>query len=205
MKKCYIIAAGDCTEIKINLKEGDLVICADAGLAHAQRNNIKPDVIIGDFDSFGEIPKGEGVIVHPCEKDETDTHLAIKYALEKGYRDFVFFGMLGGRLDHTFANISLLSYLCENGANGMIVSDEFNVTAVKNSVYSFEKRENGYVSIFSFSEESVGVDIKGLKYETDNFTLKSSYPMGVSNEFVGQNAYVSVKDGTLVIIIENEK
>lgn len=205
MKKCYIIAAGDCTKIELERKEGDLIICADAGLAHAQRNNIIPDVIIGDFDSFGEVPSGESVIVHPCEKDETDTHLAIKYALERGYKNFVFFGMLGGRLDHTFANISLLSYLCENSATGMIVSDEFNVTAIKNGVFNFEKREKGYVSIFSFSAESTGVDIKGLKYQTDNFTLRSSYPMGVSNEFVGKDAFVSVKNGTLIIIIENKK
>lgn len=205
MNKCYIIAAGECGKLSFEKKSGDLVICADGGLAYAKASGINPDLVVGDFDSFGSIPKDENIIVHPREKDETDTHLAINCALERGYTDIVMYGMLGGRLDHTYANIQLLSYLCEKGARGVIVGKDYTVTAIKNERLTLEKRNSGMISVFSFTQESRGITISGLKYEVENFTLKSWYPMGVSNEFTGKEAFIEVNDGTLVIISENEK
>lgn len=203
MNTCYIIGAGESDIVKIKKCDGDFVICADGGLKAAQKSGIIPDLIVGDFDSFGSVPSGANVIVHPAEKDETDTHLAINCGLERGFKRFIMYGMLGGRLDHTFANLLLLSYLCENGASGTLIGCGHKVTAVKNSRIDFDEAESGMISVFSLTPESV-VTISGLKYEVDNFTLKSSYPMGVSNEFLGKKSSVTAHDGTLLIIWEDK-
>ncbi|MGN1418804.1 MAG: thiamine diphosphokinase [Acutalibacteraceae bacterium] len=205
MNICYIIGAGTADKVNINMKKGDYLICADAGIKIAQKNNLTPDLLVGDFDSLNFVPKGDNVIVHPTHKDETDSLLAIDCGLEKGYKEFVMFGMLGGRFDHTYANIQLLSYLCEKGAHGTLIGCGYKITAIKNSRIDFDKSEKGMISVFSFVPESRGITISGLEYEVSDFVLRSSYPMGVSNEFVGKEAFVEVKDGTLVIMWENRE
>lgn len=203
MKTCYIIAAGETDLIEFEKNDGDFVICADAGYKKALERDIVPDLVVGDFDSLGEIPKLENVEVHPSEKDETDTFLALTCALERGYKNVVVFGALGGRLDHTVANLQLLKYLCERGVSCTLVSKRETVTAVKNSSLSFSKRESGVISVFSLTDTSEGVFEKGLKYELENAVLTSSFPLGVSNEFVGKEAEISVGNGVLMVICEN--
>ncbi len=204
MNTCYIIGAGEKNKIEIKRDDNDLIICADGGLKYAREFLLEPDLIVGDFDSYGTVPSGKNVIVHPCEKNETDTHLAINIALEKGYRKFVMFCMLGGRLDHTFANIELLSFLCNNGAHGILIGNGQKITMIKNGSINFSEKEKGIISVFSFSEKSENVNIKGLKYEVENFELSSSYPRGVSNEFIGKEATVSTDKGELLIIYESK-
>ena len=107
MKTCYIACALD-SEIKIEKQSGDLIIGADRGYFTLVENGIMPDLAIGDFDSYtGEI-NCENVIKFPVKKDDTDSALAVKYAVEKGYKSIVIFGAIGGMLDHTIANISLI-------------------------------------------------------------------------------------------------
>ena len=201
---CYIIGAGECEKILIKPAHDDYIICADAGYSAALKNGIEPDIIVGDFDSFGSVPEGKNVVVHPPEKDDTDSMLAVKIGLERGYRTFVMYGMLGGRIDHTFANIQLLSFLCEHQANGLLVGNPYNVTAVKNGSISFKKENEGMISVFSLSNESSGIDIKGLKYQVHDFSLLSSYPMGVSNEFTHFESRITVADGTLAVMWEGD-
>lgn len=203
MGTCYVIGAGECGRIEIEKHADDFIICADGGLASAEKNGICPDLAVGDFDSLGFVPNGVETVVHPAEKDETDTHLALNVGLERGYKSFVMYGMLGGRLDHTFANLQLLSYLCENGARGKIYGTDFSACAVKNGSLSFPRRKSGMLSVFSLTEESRGVEISGLKYEVSGFMLRSSCPMGVSNEFADRESKISVSDGTLLVIWEN--
>ncbi|MCM1544387.1 MAG: thiamine diphosphokinase [Ruminococcus sp.] len=204
MNTCYIIGAGEADKIDIKKDETDFIICADGGFAYAEKNSIVPDLMVGDFDSLGRVPNEKNVLVHPAEKDETDSLLAINCGLERGYKNFVMFGMLGGRLDHTYANIQHLVYLCENGASGTLIGCGHKVTAIKNSRLSFDKKESGMISVFSFLPESKGVTLGGLKYLLNDYTMKSALPIGVSNEFLGKDAFVEVRDGVLIIIWENK-
>lgn len=201
---CYIIGAGECGNIDIRPAYDDCVICADAGFAVALKNGIEPDITVGDFDSYGCVPQGKKVVVHPPEKDDTDSMLAVKIGLDKGYKTFVMYGMLGGRLDHIFANIQLLSYLCEQDAAGLLVGGQYHVTALKNGSISFKKENEGMISVFSLSNQSAGIDIKGLKYQVSHFTLLSSAPMGVSNEFMNTDSLIRVENGTLAIMWEGD-
>ncbi len=199
---CYIIGAGEADKIELVKNEDDFVICADGGLDTAEKNGIAPDLVVGDFDSLGHIPKGKNVIVHPKEKDETDSLLAVNCGLERGYKKFIMYGMLGGRLDHTYANFQLLAYLCEKEAHGVLIGCGNKITAVKNSRIDFDKAQTGTVSVFSFTPQSKGVQIKGLKYEVSDYTMTSVFPIGVSNEFIGKEALVSVSDGILIVMYD---
>ena len=197
-KTCYVIGAGAITSLPV--EKDAFVLCADGGLAAAARSAVTPDLIVGDFDSLGLVPKGENVIVHPVEKDETDSFLALRLGLERGYRRFLFYGCLGGRLDLTLANIQQLQYLAEHDAQGILIGEKETLTVIKNAALRFHADRKGDISVFSLSDKSEGVTIKGLHYEAENVTLTNSFPLGVSNSFVGKEASVSVENGVLLVV-----
>ena len=199
-RPCCIIGAGPIR--RLNVPADAFIICADGGLAAAANFNLTPDLIVGDFDSLGIVPKGENVIVYPVEKDVTDSFIAIEEGLKRGFDRFVLFGCLGGRFDHTLANIQHLQYLAEHVAQGMLVGDRETLTVIKNAAVRFDARRTGGVSVFSLSEKSEGVTIEGLYYEARDITLTNGFPLGVSNHFAGRRASVSVENGVLLIVTE---
>ncbi len=202
-KICYIVGACDCGEISISKKEGDIILCADGGLDILERYNILPDVIMGDFDSLGYVPEGENVFVYPCQKDDSDISIAIKYGFEKGYVNFAVFGGFGGRFDHTFANVQLLSFIAERGGRGWLYGDKTALTVIKNDEISIKGK--GYISIFSLSDKCSGVTIENLKYTLENAELTNCFPLGLSNEFLNDEkpAYLRVENGTLLLVIDD--
>jgi len=200
--RCYIAGAGDFCETALPEK-GDYIIAADAGFLALNSRGIKPDVIIGDFDSLGEVPNHPNVIRSSPEKDDTDMMLAVKFGLMLGYEDFAINGGLGGRPDHTLSNIQTLAYIADNDAIGKLYSNDSCITAIKNGKYTFTPTEaikGKTISVFSFSEKAKGVTLKGLKYPLQYETLTYDNPTGVSNEFAGTEATVEVKNGILIII-----
>lgn len=201
-KHCYITGAGEFYGFSGSPRENGLIIAADGGYRHLKKHNIKPDCLIGDFDSIStKLPTEEGIeiIALPKEKDDTDTFAAIRHGLKNGCCVFHIYGGTGGRSEHTYANIQCLSFLAENSARGFIYGKDYIITAVKNGGMDFSSSQKGYVSVFAFSEKAYGVSIKGLKYELDNVTLTSGFPLGVSNELIGRTGRVSVKEGMLII------
>ena len=113
---CYIVGACQPGELCLAPGRPAFVIAADQGLRYLEEAGITPDLIVGDFDSLGIVPQGANVVRHPVEKDDTDMMLAVKTGLARGYRTFVLYGGLGGRLDHTYANFQTLTYLARHGA-----------------------------------------------------------------------------------------
>jgi thiamine pyrophosphokinase len=201
MKKCVIFCAGEFAGLAA-LLDG-VVIAADGGLQHTQALGIKPDVILGDFDSLGYTP--EGATVFPVEKDDTDAMLAVRRGLEMGCDSFVIYGGLDGpRLDHTIAMFQTLQYLADQGATGCAVGNSCIAKVVKNGEIAFPENAEGIISVFCMGADAEGVTIKGLKYGLENGKLTSGFPLGVSNHFVGENANISVKDGSLLIIYPKE-
>lgn len=203
MKTCYIACALDC-KIDIVTQKGDLVIGADRGYFTLVENGITPDIVIGDFDSYtGEIDCAN-VIVHPVKKDDTDSALAIEYAIEQGYRKIVVFGAIGGELDHTIANVALVARYTERGIDITFVDGKNALFGICNSKIVFGKEASGRISVFSFGDIATEVSESGLLYSLDNATLENRIPLGVSNEFVGDEARVSVGKGTLLIYTSRE-
>lgn len=210
--KCYLIAAGDLTVGEIGVDEDDFVIAVDGGLDYCAVLQIEPDLIIGDFDSVGEEQKEaikilkeeipERIIQLKPEKDDTDMLVALKKGLELGYKEFRIYGGTGGRFDHTLANIQCLLFLKNHDAVGYLVDGAGMTLVIKNEAVSFKADLEGYLSVFSLGKEAKGVSIKGLKYEVENYTMTNDFPIGISNEFIGEKATVEVKDGELVLMLQ---
>ncbi|MCL2158848.1 MAG: thiamine diphosphokinase [Oscillospiraceae bacterium] len=200
---CYIAGAGEFS--KRALPSGDdYVIAADAGYLALSDNGIAPDLVVGDFDSLGFMPKHPEVVCCPSEKDDTDLLIAVREGLARGHRSFVINGALGGRLDHTLANIQILKMLAQNGAYGVLVGHEVCVTALKNGTLGFAPGASGTISVFALGDKAEGVTLTGLKYGLVDAVLTDFYPIGTSNEFMGEAATITVKSGTLAIIWTGE-
>ena len=203
MNTCYICCALDC-KIDIVPDEADLVIGADRGYLVLLKNGINPSVVIGDFDSYdGEIIC-EDIIKFPVKKDYTDSELAVKYAIDKGYSKIVIYGAIGGALDHTIANISLLASYSKQCIDIAFVDGESVLFAITNSSAEFDERASGRISVFSFDDKAFGVFEKGLLYELEDAVLENKIPLGVSNEFVGKKSSVCVQSGTLILYTSKE-
>lgn len=199
MKHCYIVGAAPCKGVRVAPKEGDLCIAADGGYTHLKHIGIVPDIVIGDFDSLKERPE-INIQIHPEQKNDTDMMLAIKHGLAAGYESFFIYGGMGGRLDHTFANIQALLYLARQGAKGILIDEPTHATVIHEGSLLFGSKMKGLVSVFAMDETAEGVNIKGLQYPLDNMTLHNSFPLGVSNAFIGMESVISVRKGSLLVI-----
>lgn len=201
---CYIIGAAPTTALP-SPREGDFLIAADKGYAALQEACIAPDLILGDFDSLGYTPEGENVLAHSPIKDDTDLLLAIRWAMERGWRRFVIYGALGGaRLDQTVASFQTLRFLAEHGARGRLVGDGWNVTLLQNAALRFPPAASGWLSLFVSGDAARGVTLRGLKYELTGAALTCGLPLGVSNEFLGREALVRVEDGALFVLWQGD-
>ena len=201
---CYIVGAAP-TEALPEVREGDFLIAADRGYDALRRAGIAPDLIMGDFDSLGYTPEGENVLPHSPIKDDTDLLLAIRWAMERGWRRFVIYGALGGnRLDQTVASFQTLRFLADHGAKGRLVGDGWNVALLQNAALRFPPAASGWLSLFVSGEEARGVTLRGLKYELTDAALTCGMPLGVSNEFLGCEARIAVADGALFVLWQGE-
>lgn len=201
---CYIVGAMPLEpELIPQPKSGDFVIAADGGYATLYKRGIAANLVVGDFDSLGSVPNHPDVMRLPRIKDETDMGYALNQALERGYTRFVLLGGMGGRLEHTIANLQLLAYLNGRGALGILAGNGQAATVITNGSFAFPEVMSGFCSVFCQSGVARGVTLEGLKYPLEDEELTGSFPLGVSNEFLGVPARVSVKEGTLLLIWEN--
>lgn len=199
MKRCVIFCAAGFDGLLEPLSGEELVIGADGGVSHLEKLGIRPDAILGDFDSLGYVPEDSRVF--PVEKDDTDMMLAIRLGLDRGCREFwLYGGMDGPRLDHTIANFQALSFLTERGAYGWLIGKDYIVTCVKNGALRFGAGAEGIVSLFCQGSTAKGVSLEGLHYPLTDGELSPHFPLGVSNHFTGSEARIRVKDGTLLVL-----
>ena len=202
MAVCYIFAALETKTLPYIPNKEDYVIAADKGLDNLKKIGIKPDVIIGDFDSLGFVPSGENIKRLPVEKDDTDVGFAVNYAFELGYKEFVIYGAIGGLLDHTVANLQLSAYISSKGGKSVFVGDNVFVTSITNDTLKISNGK-GRLSVFALSDKAEGVFLSGLKYPLENAVIENTFPIGVSNEFTDKSAKIAVKNGTLLIVSQS--
>ena len=208
MSRCILFSGGplsDCDQIEVKVGPGDFVIACDAGCRTAAQFGVRPDLAVGDFDSLGEpVPGGIPVQKVPAEKDDTDTMLGLRIGLEQGFREFLLVGGFGGRLDHTVANLQALGWLCRQGASGQILSNRNRAWAVRCGTLVLRRLDGWHLSVFAWDGPCRGVTLEGLQYPLRDAELTPSLPIGVSNEFVGEYARITVTDGTLLVIAAEE-
>lgn len=202
---CFIFGAGSFYGLRISPRAGDYVIAADGGWKACCRADVKPDLLLGDFDSLESIPAFENIERVPVEKDDTDMMLAVKRGLAMGETEFHLYGGMGGsRTDHTIANMQTLAHLARRGARGWLYGDHEIYTAICDGSITFSAREAGILSVFCMGSDAEGVFIRGGQYPLNNAILTSEFPLGVSNHFIGDPITVSVRSGLLLLGLHEE-
>ena len=202
--RCIMMCAGNYHPMEIQRDPDDFVIAVDGGLSHLIRQGIRPDFLLGDFDSLGpenaEIAAGyramgdSSFLELPVEKDDTDTMAAAKLGIEKGYTEFLIYGGLGARLDHTIANIQTLA--------GWLLDRETSVTVIGEGRFVIPESFEGTVSLFSLDTELRDVSIRGMKYNIENAAVGNDYPIGCSNETVnGMQGEILIGAGTALVVM----
>lgn len=226
-KTCVIVGAGSFDGMRILPEQDDLIIAADGGYEYLKQMKIDPDVLLGDFDSLEIVPEHRHLIRHSPIKDDTDMALAAAYAVEQGCTRFLIYGGLGGRLDHTIANLQLLTGLSRNGAEVYLIGEGVIITAIsgmkgdmsenvstdpeqRNARISedaiggeeicFGADAKGMISVFCQGKPASGVWEKGLKYTLSDAVMTDDRTLGVSNEFLGCESSISVEFGTLLVM-----
>lgn len=222
MPTCYIVGAGDFTPRGFAPVPGDLVLAADGGYRALCSLGYTPDLLLGDFDSLGDLPLPPDlpVLRFPARKDDTDTGLALRYGLEQGFRDFALYGCAGGRVDHLLANLQSMARVSRLGASVRLAApdyDAWSLTApapnapapaapdalalAPAAVLTLPPRPGGtLVSVFCHGDRAEGVTLTGLAYPLSDAVLTGDFPLGVSNRRLdGQPATVAVRRGTLLI------
>lgn len=201
MRRCFIFAAGTFYGLRRPPAPGDLVIAADAGYRACRAAGITPDLLLGDFDSMEQPADFANVVRSPVEKDDTDTMLAVKTALEEGCREVFLYGGTGGaRLDHTLANLQSLLYLRRRGARGWMYDRDFLWTVIENETLTVERTvEWGLLSAFCLGADASGVDEEGLQYPLRDAVLTAAFPLGVSNHILEPKARITVRQGALAV------
>ena len=181
-------------------RENDYILCADAGYTIARDLGVQPDVVIGDFDTL-PAPENENILRFPVEKDEPDSMLCVNYGLQMGIRDFLIVGGIGGRLDHTLANLQTLIYIAQRGGRAELCDGNICISAVQDGEIRIP-RTPGKLSVFALSGRCEGVYIRGAKYNVENAVLTPDYPLGMGNDFVEDFATIGVKKGTVLVLRE---
>lgn len=202
-KRCVIVGGANIknfTRICKQLKNEDFYIFCDSGLTHLDALGVKPDLIVGDFDSHPNPHLDVETIVLPCEKDDTDTVFAVKEAVCRGYREFLLLGVVGDRLDHSLGNISILYYLDSLGLHGTIMDDYSHIQLVSQEPVCVED-SYCFFSLLNLSGTAKGITIENAKYPLDNAEITCEYQYGVSNEVLpGNVAKITVREGKLLLI-----
>ena len=206
MSTCALVAASDfnADHFKMLDEAGAFswVVAVDGGFAHLESIGRAPDLAIGDFDSLGYVPKAKRVSRHPVEKDKSDLELAFDRAMMRRFEEIVVYGALGGRLDHTLANLQIFAKFSERGVYVTAIGDTYEVQLLTGpDVLDLPRLDAGTVSVFAASDRATGVIERGLKWTLDDETLTNRTSRGLSNEFIGEDAAVGVEEGTLYIIV----
>ncbi len=201
MEKRCIIISGGVPGPAPQRRAGDFVIACDRGYTYCAPLGICPDLFIGDFDSFsGRVAPGVRVEQLKPEKDDTDTGHAVEYALEHGYRQIVLCCALGGRIDHTMANLQTAMDAARRGADVQIFDGTTQILFLTGGTVTLPKRPDWTLSVFSMTDRCTGVCLRGVKYKLENAELTNGFPLGVSNEFEAPEAEICLKSGIMMIV-----
>ena len=201
--KAFIFGGGEIFSeyIEEKPKDGDLVVCADSGYKNAMALGIKVDILVGDFDSLCDIPDGVGEVVRvTCEKNSTDTQLAVDIALERGADEIVIVASTNGRVDHTLSSLALLEKLWDKKIPCVIVNGQNRVRFLRDSGTILIRSRYKYFSVVTLDKIAKKVSIEGAKYPLKNANIERGFQFAVSNEIVKNAALITVKKGSVYVI-----
>ena len=202
---CLLISGGEYADIPEDMKNADYVIACDRGWQYAQQMGIRPDLIIGDFDSSPRPETDIPILEFSSHKDDTDTMLAAREALKRGFKNIAICCAFGDRLDHTMANIQTAAFLVSGGASVRLSGKDTEAHVFTQGDTVIPKMPGYSLSLFSLSDKCEGVCIKNAEYECNEITLTNSFPLGVSNKWTTGDVNISVKTGILMVLCSKYK
>ncbi|MBQ2058457.1 MAG: thiamine diphosphokinase [Firmicutes bacterium] len=208
--RAVIIAGADIKDYSAAaalLRPDDFMIYCDSGLRHLEGlaaacgEAASPGLIIGDFDSHEKPETSAETIVLPVIKDDTDSFFAAKQAAERGFGEVLMLGCLGGRLDHTLANVSAMLWLRERGVRAFAADGLSDMEIVMPGETALVPDSYPFFSLVTIDGTAEGVSIRGAKYELEDAVIESSFQYAVSNEpLPGRTAEISLRKGRLLLI-----
>lgn len=186
------------------VQPGDFIVACDAGYRNAAKLGVRPDLIVGDFDSAPQPETDRETIVLPHVKDDTDTQFAARWLVEHGYEEVTLLGALGGsRIEHMFANVSTGLFLAMHGIKTILAdarSEMHYLLPGKELV--LERKDWMYLSVFALGAPMTGVTLQGVYYPLENATLSElDYPLGTSNEFIEPVAHLQCAGGHGLVVL----
>lgn len=203
MKRCVIVGGADINNYDAvcrKIRNDDYFIYCDSGLRHKDKLGLEPSLIIGDFDSHEKPDLSVETIVLPREKDDTDTFFAAKEAVKRGFDEFILIGTVGGRLDHTLGNVSVLLYLFSLGKKAEMI-DDFSEMQIVSSETVFVDSSYSYFSLLNITGEAEGITERNVKFPLENAKITCEYQYGISNEVLpGKTAEITVEKGKALLI-----
>ena len=206
MNKCVIVGGvkiKNTTQIKKYIDEEDFVIACDSGIESCKDMGVMPNLIVGDFDSHEKPNTDIETITLPTAKDDTDTMFAAKEAVRRGFDEVALLGVVGDRIDHTLANIYILSYLQNEGVKGMIVDDFSEMLIISEYGQNTGRISDiyGYFSLICLEGKVEGVTIKNAKFPLENGIITPNHQYATSNEVLPKEvAEVSVEKGSVLLV-----
>jgi len=215
---CLLVLGGEIRDddlFRERVGEVDLILAADSGARHLLRIGVMPEQIYGDMDSLSvdEIRQFENngclFVVCPAEKDDTDGCIVLREALSRGFKDIRIWGALGGRPDHSYANLMLLQFILQPDFNefyntgetslpDIVIEDKGYRIFLAKQGQRIEGKAGDFLSFFALTPEVTGFEQKGLKYQPPGGRFVSSFPLGVSNEFMEDNVWINWQTGLLL-------
>lgn len=211
MLDTLIISGGNINKIFlkeiIDQNEFNNIIACDKGLEILYKSNIKPNYIIGDFDSINkniltyyEKNKNINIIELKPEKDYTDTHMALKLAIKLQSNTITIVGAIGTRIDHTLANINILKEALNNKIPCEIIDENNNISLINKNTRIEKDNKYKYISLIPITTVATGITLQGFKYPLENVVMEIGESIGVSNEQLEQTAKINIKEGILILL-----
>ena len=199
MKRVALIIGGKSDTFR-DIEKCDFIIACDKGYSYCLQNNIRPDLLIGDFDSYlGDIPADIETIRLPEAKDDTDTMFAYRRIKEMGFNEVYLYCALGGRIDHAYGNIQCAVYGARNGIDTTFINDDDQIIVTDKKEIVLERKPGCRFSLFA-ADRIDEVSISGSKYDIDRLPFTNDFPLGQSNDWIDDKVTVRKSEGVLIII-----
>jgi thiamine pyrophosphokinase len=208
MKRLVLFANGqlpDLTSARLLIRPGDIVFAADGGTRYARELGLVPSVVIGDLDSLSAEDKqwldGEkvGIRQYPRDKAKTDLELALEAAIQAGFSQILIVGALGGRLDQTLGNVSLLTLPALSACDIRLDDGVEEVFFVRERC-EIRGKPGDLVSLIPWGGEVTGVSTEGLRWSLHSEALLPAETRGISNEMITGKAGIEIASGVLLCI-----
>lgn len=192
----------------IKEREFETIIAVDNGLKALNEININPQHIVGDFDTvkseiLDKYKENKSIKIHEFNpiKDNTDTDIAIRLAIELNSDEITIIGGIGTRIDHVLGNIQVLKYALDSNIECKIIDENNEIQLIdKTTIIKKKDITKKYISLIPLTEKVEHINLKGFKYELKNGTLTIGSSLGISNEISKEEAIIEFDNGILIMI-----